>query len=96
MQFGDERIEVRIAGILAPHLHDKGAVPAPRRAERQVHVQMRDPRGIAGGHYWESPSSCSTARKASCGTSTLPTCFMRFLPSFCFSRSLRLRLMSPP
>jgi hypothetical protein len=26
----------------------------------------------------------------------LPTCFMRFLPSFCFSRSLRLRLMSPP
>ena len=25
-----------------------------------------------------------------------PSCFMRFLPSFCFSSSLRLRLMSPP
>ncbi len=38
----------------------------------------------------------NTARKASCGISTLPTRFMRFLPSFCFSSSLRLREMSPP
>ena len=37
-----------------------------------------------------------TARKASCGISTRPMRFMRFLPSFCFSSSLRLRLMSPP
>jgi hypothetical protein len=36
------------------------------------------------------------AWNASCGISTLPTFFMRFLPSFCFSRSLRLREMSPP
>ena len=27
---------------------------------------------------------------ASCGSSTLPTAFMRFLPSFCFSRSFAL------
>ena len=33
---------------------------------------------------------------ASCGMSTLPTRFMRFLPSFCFSSSLRLRVTSPP
>ncbi len=39
---------------------------------------------------------CRTARKASCGISTWPTCFMRFLPSFCFSSSFFLRLMSPP
>ena len=38
----------------------------------------------------------STARKASCGISTEPTIFILFLPSFCFSRSLRLREMSPP
>ena len=38
----------------------------------------------------------STARKASWGISTLPTRFMRCLPSFCFSSSLRLRVMSPP
>jgi len=37
-----------------------------------------------------------TARKASCGISTRPTFFIRFLPSFCFSSSLRLRVMSPP
>ena len=33
---------------------------------------------------------------ASWGTSTRPMDFMRFLPSFCFSNSLRLRVMSPP
>ncbi len=38
----------------------------------------------------------SAAMKASWGTSTRPTIFIRFLPSFCFSSSLRLRLMSPP
>ncbi len=38
----------------------------------------------------------STAMNASCGTSTLPTIFIRFLPSFCFSSSFRLREMSPP
>ena len=41
-------------------------------------------------------SSLRTARNAFCGTSTLPICFIRFLPRFCFSRSLRLRLTSPP
>lgn len=38
----------------------------------------------------------NTAINASCGTSTEPTDFMRFFPSFCFSSSLRLREMSPP
>ena len=37
-----------------------------------------------------------TAIKASWGTWTLPICFMRFLPSFCFSNNFRLRVMSPP
>src|SRR5262249_25440831 len=41
-------------------------------------------------------STRSTARNASWGTSTVPICFIRRLPSFCFSRSLRLRVMSPP
>ena len=38
----------------------------------------------------------SAATNASCGTSTRPIVFIRFLPSFCFSSSLRLRVMSPP
>ena len=41
-------------------------------------------------------STLRMAMKASWGTSTLPRDFMRFLPSFCFSSSLRLREMSPP
>ena len=41
-------------------------------------------------------SEVRAAMNASCGTSTRPIDFMRFLPSFCFSSSLRLRLMSPP
>ncbi len=41
-------------------------------------------------------STCKIAKNASCGTSTVPICFMRFLPAFCFSSSLRLRVMSPP
>ncbi len=53
------------------------------------------------GHYFLpafSPLGAldNAAMNASCGTSTRPTIFIRFLPSFCFSSSLRLRVMSPP
>src|SRR5439155_11105996 len=34
-----------------------------------------------------------TARKASCGISTLPTRFLRRFPAICFSTNLRLRVM---
>jgi hypothetical protein len=40
--------------------------------------------------------SLRAATKASWGTSTRPMDFIFFLPSFCFSSSLRLRVMSPP
>ena len=43
-----------------------------------------------------SYSIFNTAINASCGISTFPTWRIRFLPFFCFSRSLRLRDMSPP
>ena len=48
--------------------------------------------GISGARLADR----STARKASWGISTDPTIFMRFLPSFCFSSSFFLRVMSPP
>ena len=41
-------------------------------------------------------SSLSAETKASWGTSTRPMFFIFFFPSFCFSSSLRLRVMSPP
>ena len=59
---------------------------------------IRSHRGRAG--YFLAGSATSpvdrAAMNASCGTSTRPTIFIRFLPSFCFSSSLRLRVMSPP
>ena len=56
--------------------------------------------GPGDGHFLPDFSAgcvvASAATKASGGTSTEPMFFMRFLPAFCFSSSLRLRLMSPP
>ena len=52
----------------------------------------RRPRGLDGAQA----SIFRAAMKALCGISTLPNWRMRFLPSFCLSRSLRLREMSPP
>ncbi len=57
------------------------------------------PARSAGYFFLSAAPSASVDRaamNASCGTSTRPTIFMRFLPSFCFSSSLRLREMSPP
>ncbi len=48
--------------------------------------------------YWNQALSSrdSAARKASCGISTVPNCFIRFLPFFCFFKSFFLRVTSPP
>ena len=43
-----------------------------------------------------SSSSFNTAMNASDGTATVPNVRMRFLPSFCFSRSFFFRVISPP
>jgi len=70
--------------------HGEITVRAYSRAERNVQVQ-------AGRLFaQESVSVFSTETKADWGMSTDPIVFMRFLPSFCFSSSLRLRVMSPP
>ena len=57
-----------------------------------------NPRALSIRYFFFPSSSpvSSTARKAFCGMSTEPIDFIRFLPAFCFSQSLRLRLMSPP
>ena len=54
------------------------------------------PRELERHHFFPSWPMLRTARNASCGTSTAPTCFIRFFPAFCFSSSFRLRVMSPP
>src|SRR5204862_8181491 len=87
-QLAQQRVDIRAVLAAASHDGDEVAVAAAVRTEGQMHVEMT--------RHFFSPSRLSTARKASCGTSTMPTCFMRFLPAFCCSSSLRLRVMSPP
>ena len=93
LELGEERVDVGAVLPAPPDHGDEVAVPAPVRAEREVDVEVPD---VAHRYRFRSESRLRTARKASCGTSTPPTCFIRFLPFFCFSSSLRLRVMSPP
>ena len=78
--------DIALAVALQAGIGRKVTVQAFMAAERDVDVQAQR----------HSSSTLRTAMKASCGISTVPNCFMRFLPSFCFSRSLRLREISPP
>jgi hypothetical protein len=50
----------------------------------------------AHAHGKNQSSNLRAETKASCGISTLPMLFIRFLPSFCFWRSLFFRVTSPP
>ena len=53
-------------------------------------------RGAAVRQEDQSLSSLRTAMNASVGTCTVPRFRIFFLPSFCFSSSFFLRVMSPP
>jgi hypothetical protein len=92
VELGEQGVNVLIVPIGVTDDRHEVAVPTTRCAERQVDVQMAN-----GCHRCFAPSlRLSTAKKASCGTSTAPTCFIRFFPFFCRSSSFRLRVMSPP
>ena len=93
----------------AGHHFDGGRLARPVRAKKHeklaVHFQIQivDSEQIPVAlnqalclNHSIPQSIFNTARNASCGISTRPNCFMRFLPSFCFSSSFRLRVMSPP
>src|SRR4051794_1442033 len=82
---------------LAGALVDAAAVGPAVGQRQQVGAGDAD-RLYPAGHFFPAGSDelDSAATKASWGTSTRPTIFIRFLPSFCFSSNLRLRVMSPP
>jgi hypothetical protein len=71
------------------HAAPSGASAFPQRSQT-VRISS------ATGYFFADSLRLSTARNASCGTSTPPTFFMRFFPFFCFSSSFRLRETSPP
>ena len=82
----EARILEMAMGVGVGHVGCRELYQGPCRAEAR-----NAPPRIPGQFF-----DFNTAMKASWGMPTLPNCFMRFLPSFCFSRSLRLRVMSPP
>ena len=70
-----------------------------RRRDRGVgsRRRRRRPGGRRNGRIrFHQVSVCRMERNAAWGIWTRPTFFMRFFPSFCFSRSFRFRLTSPP
>ncbi len=72
--------------------------PPPLRRRREA-VPVRSPPFDGGLRRARTASQSSSLRalmNTSPGTSTRPIAFIFFLPSFCFSSSLRLRVMSPP
>ena len=80
-------------------LHHQIWVVLPPLTDRVLDRSGRQERvrpGDQNQRHLGSSDVLKAAMKASCGTSTRPTIFIRFLPSFCFSSSLRLRVMSPP
>ena len=89
--FPAESGDIFLLRFFISNLRHKSAIATFCLAERDMNVNS--PRRIRQPHH---QSRLRTAMKASCGNSTLPTCFIRFLPSFCFSSSLRLRVISPP
>ncbi len=91
LELREKRGDVPAVLLPAPDHRHEIAVAAAVHAERHVHVEVTN-----AAHFDRSPFRSSTARNASCGTSTIPTCFMRFLPFFWRSISFRLRVMSPP
>ena len=92
--------EPAVGGLVDPGVDVLGAVAFD---DARVEAAGRVVPGAAsgggedeGGQQGHQASILRAARKALCGISTLPNWRMRFLPSFCLSSSLRLRLMSPP
>src|SRR5262249_6815530 len=85
-----DRCDIALVPGCMPGQDSEGAIRATLRAEGDMHVKAK---GLGRGNH---VSIFSAAKKASCGISTFPSCFMRFLPSFCLLSSLRLRVMSPP
>ena len=74
--------------LIGPDAFGHGAVVSAKRKNDRPLVQI--------SHKPHQSPLLSTLMKASCGILTLPNIFIFFLPSFCFSSSLRLRVMSPP
>ena len=88
-----------VIGAICTHIVEHGLTYDRLDQDEAAHRSgsAPDPTTSASQHVRAAQSSSLRAlMKTSPGTSTRPIDFIFFLPSFCFSSSLRLRLMSPP
>ena len=107
----ESRHHCRRGGNCAAVTRVRGIICYSRRTDRRWIRKVEQERGnceadsTADVHGSRQPSAApndthtstfSAAMNASCGMSTFPYWRIFFLPSFCFSRSLRLRVTSPP
>jgi len=90
--FGNVRLTPPTRGASAV---ERGAAGLIRLVTAELFPPIRPKQSYFLPDFAES-SVDRAATNASWGTSTRPMVFIRFLPSFCFSSSLRLRVMSPP
>jgi hypothetical protein len=81
-------------GPLGPNGRRRDHVPERPGAAPQV--GLRHAPATTARPALAQSSSLSALMNASWGTSTRPMFFIRFLPSFWRSSSLRFRVMSPP
>src|SRR5579872_55056 len=72
-----------------PRLVFRRAVPGRRGRSTSSTLEIKGERPRTASVSEVLQSTLRIAKKACWGISTVPTCFIRFLPSFCFSRSLR-------
>jgi hypothetical protein len=84
---------VTLAGVALAAI---GLLIGALAADRPALAAADRPCGESVGRPFPHTSTFSAAMNASCGMSTLPNWRIFFLPAFCFSSSLRLRVASPP
>src|SRR3989304_1451778 len=87
---------VTLTLVLSPQGRWKVLSPRGGKVRMRVTLVVTPHLNPPQGAWKCSYPSFIISRKASLGTSTCPMVFIFFLPSRCFSSSLRLRVISPP
>ena len=95
--YRDKLIDYGTGTDVVPDVVEDEVVESPSDPRRVCHTDgQQTPIGRTSVARADQSSSFKALMNTSPGTSTRPIDFIFFLPSFCFSSNLRLRVMSPP
>ncbi len=93
VRLGDKFVEMRAGFFPGGNFPASALITVSNFARPGMLIEIQ---GVAVVGGYVQTSTFSAAMNASCGMSTLPYWRIFFLPFFCLSRSLRLRVTSPP